>query len=77
MAGILGLMKHGEDGSETRVLLVAEDAAAGGCIDRPFILRGRLGEGDVIGRSREPMHKTVLSAGGGGAPKRLPNVVDG
>jgi hypothetical protein len=39
-------MKDGDEGSETR--LVETEAANGGCIDRPFMLR-LLGEGEVIG----------------------------
>ena len=48
MAGILGLMKDGELGSETREL---ERELKGGWIERPFIFLARLGAGDVMGRS--------------------------
>lgn len=47
--GILGLIKHGEEGSETKELF---KAANGGCIDRPFMFLGFLGPGEVIGRSK-------------------------
>lgn len=48
MAGILGLIKDGEEGSDTSVLL--NDT---GWIDRPFMFRGFRGEGEVIGRTCE------------------------
>ena len=57
MAGIVGLMKEGEEGSDTR-LEVREDWN-GGCIDRPFMLR-RLGEGDVIGRGNSVLAPRAL-----------------
>ena len=43
----MGLMNvvEGEAGSETRL-----EGMEGGWIIRPFMLRGRLGEGDVVGR---------------------------
>lgn len=50
MAGICGLINDGDDGSETRV----DDSVGemnGGCIERPFMFRARLGDGEVIGRS--------------------------
>lgn len=57
MVGILGLMKEGDAGSEMTVLDVV-DATAGSWINRPFMFRGRLGEGDVIGRPRPPNSPT-------------------
>lgn len=51
MAGIFGLMKEGDEGSETS----EEDnelLTKGGCIERPFMFRARRGEGEVIGRAR-------------------------
>lgn len=44
-------MNEGDAGSETRV----DDSVGetkGGCMDRPFMLRARRGDGDVMGRSR-------------------------
>jgi hypothetical protein len=51
IGGILGLMKaaDGEAGSDTRLLGIG--AAYGGWIERPFIFRGRRGDGEVMGRS--------------------------
>jgi hypothetical protein len=49
MAGIVGLIKDGDEGSETRVD-ESELVAKGGCIDSPFMLRGRRGPGEVMGR---------------------------
>lgn len=51
MAGILGLMKAGEQGSERTVWAVGE-VIVGAWIDSPFMFRKRLGDGEVIGRSR-------------------------
>lgn len=51
IAGIVGLINDGEEGSETSEMFVVEvEAANGGWIERPFILRPLRGEGDVIGR---------------------------
>jgi hypothetical protein len=47
---MVGLMKEGEDGSETSDC-VDGVAIMGGCIDNPFMLRDLRGEGEVIGRS--------------------------
>jgi hypothetical protein len=60
------LINEGEEGSDSNWVVVAE-AAAGGWIERPFIFRGRLGEGDVIGRSNEPISEDpkVRGATGG------------
>jgi hypothetical protein len=48
MGGIMGLMKvvDGDAGSEIRF-----EAMAGGWIERPFMFRARLGDGDVMGLS--------------------------
>lgn len=77
MAGIFGLMKEGEAGSETKeTLLVVE--ANGGWIERPFMFRARRGEGEVIGRCRKPgsarPRLPVLPLGMLGS---IPNVVKG
>lgn len=48
MPGITGLMKTGDAGSDVSGLAMAEN---GGVIDKPFMFFGRLGAGDVIGRS--------------------------
>lgn len=50
IAGICGFMNEGDDGSETR--LEASEPANGGWIESPFMLRPRLGDGEVIGLSR-------------------------
>lgn len=64
MEGMTGLIKEGEVGSDGNVGSdgggiaiefvadeAAEEASKGGWIERPFILRGRRGEGEVMGRS--------------------------
>lgn len=48
IAGIVGLMKTGEQGSDINDV---ESEPNGGCIERPFMFLGRRGAGDVIGRS--------------------------
>jgi hypothetical protein len=48
MAGILGLINEGDEGSDTRVV---DMEVNGGWIERPFIFFGLLGAGDVIGLS--------------------------
>lgn len=74
-------MNEGEEGSETR--LDDSDVWNGGCIDRPFILRARLGDGDVIGRgnSDAPPLLTVrvcmLDDKSDDKPESPPNVVAG
>jgi hypothetical protein len=49
MAGIAGLMKEGDEGSDNSD---EESELKGGWMDRPFMFFGRLGVGDVIGRAR-------------------------
>lgn len=51
MAGIVGFIKDGEDGSDISDDEAA-DAAKGGCIERPFMFLGRRGAGEVMGRIR-------------------------
>lgn len=71
MAGIFGLIKDGEDGSDGCVE-EADEAAKGGCMESPFMFR-RLGAGDVIGRiMRGPGSETVRLSMGGKAPKLVP-----
>jgi hypothetical protein len=64
---MVGLMKDGEDGSETREV---EGQLKGGCIESPFIFLGRRGAGDVIGRSRLVSETARQSIDG-----KLPNEV--
>lgn len=52
MAGIMGLMKTGEAGSDTKERVVVVEAGNGGWIERPFMFRPRRGDGEVIGRCR-------------------------
>ena len=52
-------MNDGEQGSEVMVIVVSE-TVEGGWMESPFIFRGRLGAGEVIGRAKAP------TAGGGG-----------
>lgn len=49
IAGIMGLMKEGEEGSDSTE---DESELKGGWIERPFMFLGRLGAGEVMGRSR-------------------------
>ena len=49
MPGIVGLMKEGEEGSDSNE---EESELKGGWIERPFMFLGRLGAGEVMGRSR-------------------------
>lgn len=72
MAGILGLINEGDDGSDTSVEEVVEPAN-GGWMDRPFMFLGRRGVGDVIGRiKRCPDSDTDRLAMEGKAPKEVP-----
>lgn len=73
MAGILGLMNEGEDGSETRELDIE---LKGGWIERPFMFLGRLGAGDVIGRSVLAVSATVSEAIEAKPPKDMPGNED-
>jgi hypothetical protein len=75
IAGICGLMKEGDPGSETRLVVGVVLAADGGWIERPFMFLGRRGDGDVIGR----LKVLVSDASGatGGLLGRPPNVVEG
>jgi hypothetical protein len=51
IAGIVGLINDGEAGSDTSEILVVDvETANGGWMERPFMLRPRRGEGDVMGR---------------------------
>lgn len=64
--GILGLMNTGEAGSEVTVF----DAAwptDGGWIDSPFMLRGFLGAGEVIGRCKVLISGELSTGVGAGA----------
>lgn len=58
MVGILGLMKDGEEGSETSEWDEV-GAASGGWMDNPFMFRGLLGEGEVMGRAKPPCPMTL------------------
>lgn len=49
MEGIMGLMKQGEAGSDSTD---GESELNGGWMKRPFMFLGRLGAGEVMGRSR-------------------------
>lgn len=73
IAGIVGLMKEGEAGSD-----VSDDddevPASGGWIDSPFIFRARLGDGEVIGLSGDGVSETVNAAA---IADRPPNDVAG
>lgn len=69
MAGIIGLINDGEEGSEVIVELIVLLGANGACIDRPFMLRGLLGPGDVMGRTKDGSD-TVRAA----MEERPPNV---
>lgn len=62
-------MNDGEDGSEASVE-ASELEANGGCIESPFMLRGRLGPGDVMGRTRVVGSETFKVA----MDERPPNV---
>lgn len=73
IAGILGLMKDGEEGSDI-IELVDVVAATGGCMERPFMLRGRRGDGDVMGRKKEPASGALMVIWG---LFKEPNVVEG
>jgi hypothetical protein len=75
IAGILGLMKDGEAGSETMVVEMV-DATTGGWIDNPFMFRGRLIPGDVIGLSSE-LPNSAAGVGAGGSARGPPNDVEG
>lgn len=71
IAGIFGLMKDGEDGSDACADDEAE-AAKGGWMERPFMFLRR-GAGDVIGRiKRGAGSETVRLAIEGRAPKLVP-----
>lgn len=50
IAGIVGLMKEGDAGSDTSVAAVL--LMNGGWMDKPFMFLGRRGEGDVMGRPK-------------------------
>lgn len=70
MAGILGLMKEGDAGSDTSE--VERVFAKGGCMESPFIFRGRRGPGEVMGRTSRRgagASETVRLAIDGNAPK--------
>lgn len=69
MAGIAGLMKDGEQGSET--ILDVAFTVVGGWIDRPFIFLGFLGAGDVMGRSHELASEMLSSETGFDGPLKL------
>lgn len=80
MAGMAGFMNEGEEGSETRF----DDSAVwnGGWIDRPFMLRALLGDGDVIGRGRSLTRSVtvrvfMLDDRPDDKPESPPNVVAG
>lgn len=51
IAGMTGLMKDGDEGSDERF---EEEwwPPRGGCMERPFMFRAFLGEGEVTGRDR-------------------------
>jgi len=68
MGGILGFMNvvEGEAGSERR-----EEEMEGGWIERPFMLRARLGEGEVMGRSVLLKSVTVRDDSVDGRPPKL------
>jgi hypothetical protein len=75
MPGIFGLMKDGEVGSDTSE--VETDPTNGGWIDNPFMFLGRLGEGEVIGRSLFEVSTTVrLDIVDGRPPKLAPGKDD-
>jgi len=71
IAGIMGLMNDGEEGSETKeMVVVAVELAKGGWIERPFMLRARRGEGEVMGRcNRGGSLSSVVGLAAGRAPK--------
>lgn len=69
IAGIFGLIKSGDEGSETSC--EDNELAKGGCIDNPFMFRARRGEGDVIGRSRLLQSLTVRLSMVEGRPPKL------
>jgi len=67
MGGILGFMKvvEGDAGSDRSV-----EEMVGGWIERPFMLRARLGDGEVMGRSNAlPKSVTVSVVSMGGRPR--------
>lgn len=68
IAGILGLMKEGDEGSETK--LDDRELANGGWIDNPFMFLLR-GDGDVMGLSRLPKSFTVRLFIVDGRPPKL------
>lgn len=72
IAGIVGLMKTGDDGSETS--LDDREFVKGGCIESPFMFRGRLGPGEVMGRCVGS--ETVRDAIDGRPPKVGPGKED-
>lgn len=49
MAGMTGLIKDGDAGSEPRL---NDRGLNGGCIDKPFVFFALRGAGEVMGRSR-------------------------
>lgn len=69
MAGIAGLMKDGEQGSDTMVL--DEAAAVGGWIERFFMFLGFLGAGDVMGRSNALASEMLRRETGFDGPLKL------
>jgi hypothetical protein len=69
MAGILGLMKDGDEGSDTSDELFVVVLPNGGWIDRPFMLRGRRGDGEVMGRSKLGSSAPFTGAMDGRPPK--------
>jgi hypothetical protein len=73
MAGMAGLMNTGDEGSDTSDGDC--DGANGGCMERPFMLRGRRGEGDVTGRSNCGSDTERIDSGGNG-PKVGPGKDD-
>lgn len=66
-------MKTGDDGSETS-LDDREEFVKGGCIESPFMFRGRLGPGEVMGRCVGS--ETVRDAIDGRPPKVGPGKED-
>lgn len=64
IAGILGLMKTGDAGSDAIVFVMVE-AITGGWMERPFMFRGRLSPGEVIGRSSELPNSAAVVMGEG------------
>lgn len=73
MAGMVGFIKDGEEGSDV-IDDEAAEAAKGGCIERPFMFLGRRGAGEVMGRIRWFLGSETARVAMDGRP---PKLVDG